>query len=65
METSVSENKFNEILKSDFNIKWNFDNLESWFQNANFTDDVKTFVEIKTEQLRGEKGTTMPFETKK
>jgi tetratricopeptide (TPR) repeat protein len=52
MDTLEVETAFNQILKNNFSITWNFYFFESWLEDANFNDNTKAFIKDKTELLK-------------
>ena len=50
-DTSLSEREFDQILKSDFTIWWDFSKLESWLNNADIDDEAKAFIKEKSRLL--------------
>jgi len=57
IDVSDCENEFNEYLKKDFEIRWIFEPIESWLEDANtaIEEDKKAFIIKKTEQLKKHK----------
>ena len=52
MDTSVSKIDFNEILKENFTLTWNFNEIESWLKDADIDDNTKKFIKEKTELFK-------------
>ena len=50
-DTSLSEREFDQILKSDFTVWWDFSKLDSWLDNADIDDEAKAFIKEKTRLL--------------
>ena len=51
-DTTLPEREFNEIIKKDFTIWWDFSKLDSWLKNADIGDETKIFIEEKSNLLR-------------
>ncbi len=52
VDTFEIETAFNEILKKDFTITWDFETMESWLKDANIKDDTKRYIREKIELLK-------------
>ena len=52
MDTSLSETEFNETIKNDFTICWDFSKFDSWLNNADIDDETETFIKEKSNLLR-------------
>lgn len=52
MDTSLSEREFNEIIKNDFTIWWDFNKFDSWLKNTDIDDETETFIKEKSNLLR-------------
>jgi len=55
IDISDCERELNEILEKYFTTTWSFDVMESWLEDANISDDKKSFIIEKTEQLKKHK----------
>ena len=54
-DTIQCEEELNTILKNKFTTKWSFDEIESWLENANIDDDIKSFIKKKTKLIKKHK----------
>jgi tetratricopeptide (TPR) repeat protein len=50
-DTSLSEREFDQILKNDFTVWWDFSKLDSWLDNADIDDEAKAFIKEKSRLL--------------
>ncbi len=55
MNTSECETTFNEIIKKEFTISWNFDTFESWLKEAKIQKETHTFIKDMTDSLKKHK----------
>ena len=51
MDTSLSEREFDQILKSDFTVWWDFSKLDAWLDNTDIDDEAKAFIKEKSRLL--------------
>ena len=52
MDPSLSEREFNEIIKNDFTIWWDFNKFDSWLKNTDIDNETETFIREKSNLLR-------------
>ena len=50
-DTSLHEREFDQILKNDFTIWWDFSKLDSWLENTDIDYGTKTFIKEKSKLL--------------